>query len=219
MTKLTMLTVKLTDDISQYDGVPNELQYERCIRDAISEYNQRAGRRKVTELSIVSGTDTYSLPADFVRLIRLAQPASYHRDEGVLITSDGLVPVGDSYEATFYVVGDQIVFYPTPTYSTTRALWYVAGHVLDASGDYAEMQPNEVDAILHLARAKALSLQANKAAQDAWQYALGDERVNKEKLAAALRAEADAERAAYEAALNGLHGPVGMRSQYDAMGR
>jgi hypothetical protein len=218
--KLTMMAIRLADDVPQYDSVPNELQYQRCIEEAVADYSRRRPRHKVTTLSIVAGTAAYDLPADFVKLIRVAMPlVTGQADKGVLITSDGLVPLGEDWEEHYTIAAGKITFHPTPTYATTRDVWYAAGYVLDASGEYAELPDNEVEIVLHKAAALAYLLQAGRAAREAWQYAIGDERVNKEKMAEAFRDDAKAEGDAYLAAIKAAIGPAGVRSRYDLLGR
>jgi len=216
-TALVELIARLQADVPARDDVPGEAQYRQCVVDAVADYSRVAARRKVVELEIVSGTATYDLPADFQRLIRVEWPGD--AASGVLLTSDGIVPVGSSFEEQYYVEGGQIVFWPTPTYNATRDLWYSAGFAL-IDGQYVGMGQADEATLMHRARALALRLQANKAAHEAWQYAIGDERVNKEKLAAELRAAADAEDRQYEAALaEDSSAPFGMRSRYDRLGR
>jgi hypothetical protein len=59
-------------------------------------------------------------------------------------------------------------------------------------------------------------LQANKAAQEAWSYQIGDERVSKEKLAAELRAQAQAAEQNFldQVAGAGAGGTIGLRADY-----
>lgn len=219
---LTTLVTQLQADVPARNSIPSATQYEQCIKDAVADYSRRKPRRKVTTLTVVSGTASYDLPEDFVRLIRISQPAEY-ADSGVIISSDGLVPVGSKDWEEHHTIAAgadgimKITIYPTPTYSTTRDLWYSAGHVLNGSDEYAEMTWRDSDVIMYKARALALELQANKAAQEAWQYSIGDERVGKEKLAAELRAQADTQLSCYNSALEAT--PAGMQSRFDSLGR
>jgi hypothetical protein len=216
------LIEQLKSDVPARNSIPGDEQYRKCIEDAVADYSRRKPRRKVTTLTIVSGTASYDLPKDFVHLIRITQPAEY-ADSGVIISSEGLVPVGSKDWEEHHTIAAgadgimELTIYPTPTYSTTRDVWYGAGHVLDASNEYAEMTWRDSDIITYKARAIALELQANKAAQEAWQYSIGDERVSKEKLAAELRAQADAQLSRYNSALEAM--PAGVRSRYDSLGR
>ena len=213
------LIVRLQTDVPARDGVPSAEQYGYNVEDAVRDYSRRRPRTKVTTLSIVSDIASYDLPAEFIRLIRIASPAIVASDDGgILITSEGLVPFSADWREHYTIANSKISFHPTPSYSTTRDLWYAAGHVL-AGADYAEMGADDVEILLHRARSLALELQASKAAQEAWQYAIGDERVSKERLAAELRAAAELAEARYQRALDRAIGPAGVRSRYDSLGR
>lgn len=224
-TKLGFLVERLKNDVPARNSVPSDVQYDQVIRDAVADYSRRRPRKKHTSLSIVSGTASYDLPTDFVQLIRLASPVTYvSGDQGVLVTSDGLVPLSSDWQEEHYVAPGsdgvmELTFYPTPTYSTTRIVWYAAGHALNASDEYPNMVDDDVEVLMHRARSLALELQAGVAAREAWQYAIGDERVAKEKLASEMRAAADAAEKRYQAALAGGIGPVGVRSRFDQLGR
>jgi hypothetical protein len=214
------LLERLSGDVKARDSMPSTEQYRQCIEHAVADYSRRRPRQKVTTLSIVEGTASYTLPTEFIRLVRLEAPAVLEaNDGGVLITSAGLVPFSADWREHYTIAAGQITFHPTPTYATSRDLWYAAGHVLDTSGDYAEMTEDDVEILLHRARSLALELQAGKAAQEAWQYAIGDERVAKEKLAAELRAASEQAEKRYQQALERAIGPAGMPSRYDSLGR
>jgi hypothetical protein len=209
------LVARLRDDVPARNGVPSAGQYEQAVKDAVADYGQRRPLRKLATLSIVSGTATYSLPADFLYVISLESFAS---PGGVIHSAEGLIPVSAAYSEEYYVVGTQITFEPTPQYTTTRNLRYAAGYVLDEGNECADMTDDVARVALLRAQWQALMLQANKAAQEGWQYAVGDERVNKEKLPAALREQAQGLLDRYDAALTGQVGPVGSRARYNRLG-
>ena len=205
---LTYLVTRLQADVPARNNVPSGDQYIQAVKDAVDDYSNRNPRRKRTTLAMVSGTDTYDLPADFVRAITLNPMLA---TEGVLVTDNGLIPVSASYEEEYTIAGGQITFYPTPGYTTSRYLWYAAGHVLDDADNYPEMTRDEARVIHLKAQSIALQMQANKTAQEAWQYAIGDERVSKEKLADSLGKQASQMQQDYLAAVEEQVGPVGMR--------
>lgn len=209
---LLELTNRLEADVGARDGVPSADQYQRCVEAAVSDFGRRAGRHKIATLSIVSGTATYDLPTDFVALILLE---SLQSPDNVLHTAAGLVPISEGYNEYHTIAGGQITFYPTPTYSMTRYLHYQAGFVLVA-GSYAEMDDGHAEILLQLAQAKALTLQTNYYALQAWQYQIGDERVSKERLAEALRAQAKAVNDSYLAAITSYNSSYGSRASYTA---
>ncbi len=112
---------------------------------------------------------------------------------------------------TYTIAGGRITFYPTPQYTTTRHLWCAAAYILDDADTYPDMTRRIANAILLKAESLILTLQANQAAQEAWQYAIGDEKINKEKLAETLAKQAKVANDAYSAAVEKQIGVVGMR--------
>jgi len=211
---LEILITRLQSDVPARSGVPDSGQYEQAVRDAVGDFNQRAPMQKVAVLSVVSGAAAYSLPADFVRVISLQ---SLTEPGSVIVSGSGLIPTSAAFRERYTIAGLTITFYPTPTYTLARELWYAAGHVLDIDDAYPNMTPDVASSVILKAQAIALMLQANKAAQEAWSYQIGDERVSKEKLAAELRAQAQAAEARYlQKAASGGAGAstIGLRADY-----
>jgi hypothetical protein len=220
---LTELVAWLKDDVPAVGGTPSDTQYGRAIKAAVAAFSRDSGMRSVATITIVSGTATYDLPAGFQELIRIDDPSvnAVYRDEGTLITSAGLVPVSADYEESFYITGGvppTITFYPTPTYDTTRDVWYRTEHEL-ATGSYATMDEEMAETILLHAASAALQSRANVEAQNAWSYQQGDVRVSKEKAAGELRKQADAKMAEYRERIKQLNLGVGRRARYDTAGR
>jgi hypothetical protein len=214
-TALATLVSRLESDVPARGGVPSASQYDHCARDAVADYGRRNSLRKLTTLAIVSGTASYTLPDDFLKVIVLESLTS---PDGVIISGEGLIPVSATYRERYYIVGSTITFDPTPAYTVSRDLWYAAAYVLDATDVYADMTDEVAGAVMLKAQALALQLQANKAAQEAWQYAIGDEKVSKEKLAEALARQATEAERRYLATVQAQIGPVGMRADYDWLG-
>ncbi len=206
-TAIADLITRLQANVPARGGVPTSEQYRQSVLDGVEALNDRLTRRKIMTLAIVSGQATYSLPADFVRLIRLE---SMVYEGGVILSPEGIIPMNAAIRSETYTINNgQITFYPTPQYTIARELEYGAGHVL-ASDAYAEMDSNEARLLLMHAQSICLTWQANAAAADAWSYQLGDERVSKERLAAELREQAKELERQFWAALNERSGPVGM---------
>lgn len=208
---LGALRLKLMELVSARGGTPNFRQYTLAIMDAAADYSERKPLEKTTTLSIVSGTASYDLPADFLRLISLESATA---TDGTLISDAGLIPVSDTFKEYYTIAGGQITFIPTPQYTTTKRLWYGAAYLLNDDEIYADLGREGERLVMLKAQAIALQIQANKVAQEAWQYAIGDERVNKEKLAEALSKRAKEMSDQYEAAIEKQAGQVGMRSYY-----
>jgi len=206
---LADLVDRLEAAVPARDGTPSAAQYQRAVKDAVADYSRRAPMIVEAELEILSGTERYTLPADFIRLISLASLSS---PNGVLVTPAGLVPVPMQTSERASVRGLTLVFYPTPEYSLTRAYRYAAAHVLDEDDEYPYLTDEQASTALIMAQSLALIYQANKVVGDAWQYGIGDQRVNKERLAGEIRAQADALREAYLAAVESQAGVPGMRS-------
>ncbi len=211
MTTLASLAAALLRDVPAYQSIPSSPQADQCVKDAIADFNRRAGARKVVLLNVVAGTATYDLPADFKKLIKLS---SIFNPTGVIPASTGLIPVDVGlWRERTTIQGLKLTFYPTPTYTLTRELWYKAGHVA-TDGDYTTLTDDEeIALVLTAAKSKALTLQADYAARQAWNYSLGDESVNKTALVQAFRDQAKEQWTAYLEGIRARVGPVGMRHQ------
>jgi hypothetical protein len=209
MISLAAIVERLTGDVPLYGGIPTAAQVEQAIKDAVADLSARRSLRKRAEIVVDSGQASYELPADFLAPIRLESLLAAEGE--ALITPQGIIPVGASFQEEFTIAAGQITFYPTPTYSATRYLWYRAGYLLDEDEAYPEMTANDSRLALLKARASLLGLQADRAAQEAWQYAFGDEKVNKEKLAESLAKRAEALEKEYTQAVATGAGPVGLR--------
>lgn len=209
---LASLTTQLQAEIPALNDTPAADSYRQAVIDAIADLSDRQPCTAVATLPIVAEVASYDLPADFVRLIRLADlPIA----GGVLITSDGLVPMGWSSGCaeTLTISGLTLTITPTPAYSTTRTLHYSAGDVLaDDDDTYATLDARRASLALLKARATVLQLQAAVAARDAWVSEVGPEKVDKTKQAAELRAAAAVWQAQYDAATSQAAVPYGSRS-------
>jgi len=201
--------------VAARDGVPSAAQYERAVRDAVADYGRRNAMQGITTLSIVSGTASYDLPSDFVKVIRLESVTNV---DGVIISDEGLVPVSATYEERWMVQGLTMTFWPTPTYTLSRDLWYVARHVLDTDAEYPNMTEEDAGVLMLKAQVLALTLQANAVAGNAWKYAIGDESVDKTGQVKALREQAGFLEGEYQKAVKAAVGAVGVRARYDWQG-
>ena len=211
-TTLAELVSRLESAVAARDGVPSAEQYEQAVKDAVDDYSDRNSMRKVTTLSIVAGTAEYDLPDDFLRVIRLT---AFTAQDGAVVTSAGLVPVGPQFQETFHVAGGKIVFYPTPQYTMARDLFYAAGYVLDDDDAYQDLMRDDARIALLKAQAIALGWQVNAArAAGGWKYQIGDEMVDKSQLGAGLGQQADAKESEYLAAVKAKVGSVGMRGDF-----
>lgn len=213
---LSRLVTDLASDVPQRSSVPDERQYERAVRAAVTDYGRRRPLRKLTTLSIVSGTAAYTLPDDFLKVIVLEALWS---PDGVLVSSEGLIPVSQTYEERYYITGLTMTFDPTPQYTTTRDLWYAAGYVLGDDETYSDLTEEDAEIVLLKARANALRVQGNAIAGDILSYQIGDERVEKGKTVEALRGAAKGLEDEYKTRIAAAVGPVGSRATYSWAGR
>lgn len=213
------LVARLQTDIPARGGSPSSAQYIQAVKDAVADYSLRRSMTRYATINVVSGTATYSLPDDFLFLIRLDPFAA---QDGVIYTSAGLVPISSSSSMERYTVnGLTMTFTPTPSYTLTRDLCYAAAHVLD--GDKYPYMTFEDTALLML-KAQALALRAQafslitSGAGEIVEYAIGDERVKKSSPSERLSAVASSLEAQYVQALQRAVGMVGARARYGEAG-
>jgi hypothetical protein len=213
---LEALVARLQNAVPAEDEVPGDTQYEQAVEDAVADYSRRNPLRRLATLSIRSGTATYDLPADFLKIITLESLTS---QDGVIVTGAGLIPVSATYRERYCVTGRrQITFSPAPQYTVDRNLWYAAAHVLD-DGEYPDMTAEDAAIVMLKARSLALDLQANSVAGDGWMYQIGDEKVDKRGKVENTRQAARDLETQYLEAVQAAIGAVGMRADYDLLGR
>jgi hypothetical protein len=212
---LSSLVSQLQSDVPARDGVPSTTQYTQSVKDAVADFSRQAPMQRVVTLNMISGTAIYDLPSDFVKAVRVA---SLTNPSGVIIADQGIIPVSADYNERWMVAGRKITFYPTPTYSIARDVWYAAGHVLDSGDAYPDLTGEDAAIVMLKARAIALTLKGNVAADNAWDYAIGDERVSKVRLSEQLFARAADLDAQYLVSVHAKIGVVGARSDYDWTG-
>jgi len=209
------VTVPLADLVSRLqaavpprDGVPSGADYEQHVQDAVLQLGQDVPLRRTTELNVVRGTATYALPGDFLYLIEL-EPLMGPVQEGVIIGSNGLVPVGADWCERVEVVGSEITFYPTPVYTATRTLRYAALYALTGeagSEQYVALTQNGARLALLYAQYLALTQQASAVAGDGWRYQIGDEMVDKSNQGKGLANQANSLLAQYQRAVQAQKG-------------
>lgn len=170
------LVAKLMEEIPDVDGTPSAQQYKAAVKDAVADFSRRCGTVKNATLSIMAGTAVYELPEDFLTLISLR---GLYSPQGVINTSTGLIPVGNSIREQYTVRGRTITFSPTPAYSMVREYRYKAGWVLTpGDGDYesdvyADMGDEEASIILIRAKQLCSEKISNAMAGGASKYSLG----------------------------------------------
>lgn len=179
MTKaLADMVAELQEDVPVVDGIPSDAQYERAIKDAIAEFSRRCGLKKVGTLSIVSGTSTYSLPVDFLKLIWLE---SLTGADDVII-GQKLIPVNANWEEHYTIQNQTITFTPVPGYTLVRELQYKAGWVLDENNAYP-LTDDEAEIVMLKAKSICFEKLANATAGAGFRYTVGNMSVDKSGMA------------------------------------
>jgi hypothetical protein len=155
MTTLAVLIAELQSEVPAVNSVPTVTQYTQAIKDAVAAFSRRCGLVKFAELNIVSGTASYNLPADFLKLIMLESVAGA---DGVIISDSGIIPISADWEETYQIVNKAITFSPTPAYSMTREYRYKMAWVLTGSSGsetYADMGEDEAQIVMIKAKGLA----------------------------------------------------------------
>jgi hypothetical protein len=180
-TALVDMIAELQEDVPTVDGTPSDAQYERAIKDAVAEFSRLCGRERNTMISVISGTGTYNLPADFLKMIELDSP--YDPEHGVIITSTGIIPFGPTnpFEEEITIRNRILTIYPVPAYTTDRFLEYKAAWVLDDSDNY-DLTDDEVEIVMLKAKAIAFEKINNASASSGFKYTVGNMSVDKSSM-------------------------------------
>lgn len=175
---LADMVADLQEDVPAVDAVPSDAQYERAIKDAVAEFSRLCGLVKNTTISIVSGTATYDLPADFLKKILFESP--YDPQHGVMITTTGIIPFGTlaPFDEEITIRNLVMTIYPTPQYTMARYLEYKAAWVLDESDEYP-LTDDEVQIVMLKAKAIAFEKINNASASSGIKYTMGNFAVDK----------------------------------------
>jgi hypothetical protein len=213
---LSELVEELQENVPAVNGVPILGQYERAVTDAVADFGRRVGRKKFGTLNVVSGTATYDLPADFLKMISLPKLMAQHEHNGyggeVLNTHAGLVPLPrHGFREETSIVNGQITFRPTPRYTLAREYSYKAGFALTEDDDgayyYDELGEEEAGIIQFLAQSLAKGKLA-AAAGGGISYKQGDVSVDTTNQSQNLFTSVDALKAQYVAAVENYIGTI-----------
>jgi hypothetical protein len=209
-TTLAALVALLQSEVPAVDGVPTTAQYEQAVKDAVMEFSHQCGLTTIATLSVVSGTATYSLPPNFLKLIMLESFASA---DGVIISATGLIPVSADWEEEYTIVNKQITFFPTPTYSLGRDYKYKAGWAMTGtagSETYATLGEDEARIVLLKAKAIAVTKQNNATGGSPLKYSLGAVSVDNSAYVQSNASWADSLEKEFLAACDKYNGQVAM---------
>ncbi len=176
---LSDLVAQLELDVPAEDGTPTETQFENAVKDAVRDFSERCGVEQIGTLNVVSGTATYNLPADFLRLILLTRLGG----DGLLFSSSSqIIPMPANWCEKHTIRNGQITFHPIPRYSAAREFSYKAAWIgtdIEADGseaadiEYETMGDREARIVLLKARAIAMTKLSNAQAGSAIKYSLG----------------------------------------------
>lgn len=174
MTTLAAMVADLQSEVPAVDGVPTTAQYNQAVEEAVLDFSRRCGLAKISTLAIISGTATYALPTDFLKMISV--DALVGVDD--VIVASKLIPISKDFEETFTIVNKQITFYPTPQYTMTRYFKYKAGWIA-TTGDYTTLGDDEAQIVLLKAKSNAKGKLMNSLAAGGMKYSLGAVSVDK----------------------------------------
>jgi len=206
---LSELVALVEGDVPAVDGVPTDLQYEQAVKDAVRDFSERCGVEQIATLSIVSGTATYDLPADFLSMIQFPALTA---EGGVLNTSQGLIPVSAGWSERITIRNGQITFFPTPGYTIDRDFRYKAAWVLTEavdeydSSEYETLGEREGRIVVLKASAIASTKKANASAGDAIKYSFGAVSEDLSGLEDGYRKDSTNYQSEYEAACDKYNG-------------
>ena len=180
---LASLTAELQSEVPAVDSVPTSAQYTQAIKDAVVEFSRSCGVKKNTTISVLSGTASYALPDDFLKLIEIDNP--YSNEHHVIVTTTGIIPFSElsPFEEEITVVNKTLTIFPTPGYSMTRYLEYKAGWALsgtDPNETFADMGDDEAQIVMIKAKSLAIEKRANAlASSGGMKYSFGAVSVDK----------------------------------------
>lgn len=210
-TALAWLVSRLQTALPPAGGVPSPAGYQQCCEEAVDDLSRRKPLQRQSTLSIVSGTATYDLPSDFMRLASMERVGASGSE--TLVTSAGLVAFGSDFVEVYTIAGQQITFSPAPAYTATRRIWYAARHVLDSANAYPYLTTDDARLALLKARALACDMKAGALLAGAYSWHIGEVGEDHGGQLRLVQQAAETLTAQYKAALKAAVGPVGTRGR------
>lgn len=205
---LASLVKRLQTAVPENNGVPED--YEQLVKDAVTKLGEDVPLICTATLSIIKGTANYALPDDFLFMIEMPCLSG---TSGVIVGNNGLIPLTADYSEDYAIAGNQVTFYPTPTYTTSRDYRYAATYAL-VNGAYPRLTQNSARVALLYAQHLALMEQATPAAGKGWKYQIGDEMVDKSNQGTKLRDQADGFLTRYADEIKRLNNRTGSTARY-----
>jgi hypothetical protein len=186
-TLFSALVGRLQTYVPIHNSVPSDAQYAQAIRDAVADFNVVATRVKRTTLQITAGTDTYAMPADFMKFVGLG---GFSIRGTSIVTPEGIIPTGPMWGSgwggawgstygpewgypggnpltydqreRYWIEGNDLKIHPVPVYSLKRTLTYGAGYIeTDVAGsnpaDTEYIEMTEIEARIILLYAQSIA--------------------------------------------------------------
>lgn len=149
-------------------------KYQSRAQQALNEALGRVGRRvdslqrrTAATVAVVGGTDTYALPADFVRLVSLRDASKRYVLEEVDATVIDTQPAATGSPTLYAVDGSSLLIWPTPSAAVTLTLRYWATPaVMDDDADIPAIPSDYVDLLVTYARSKLFRWEDDKQMAD-----------------------------------------------------
>ena len=206
------LVLELKDRVLQESGIPSEGQYHAAVRSGVARFNTDAGMIKYGTLAVVAGTDSYTLPTGFLKMIHMDSM----RHGSAFVQPGGLLmPLPASgLSETITIYGDTLQIRPTPQYTLDRSYTYKAAHVLTGD-DYPDMGEEEAYIILLEAQAELMRRSLTTKADKALRYSFGDVTIDTGRTGASIVGAIKALDEAYLERLKSFRGPMAVRADYD----
>lgn len=203
------LRKRLMDTVAPVSSNPTPVQYANMVREAINTVSVRVPQEKMATITVMSGTDTYDLPVDFLFEIRMEALVG---PDGVGYDMNGFLMVSSANFTERHIIsGLTLKFVPTPAYGSQRRIWYAASYQPDENGIYIEMTESIAQLVLLKAEELVLKSQAQDEAtrSGGFSYQFGDVRVDKKEAAGTLQKQAQARANDFERAVAEMVGLVG----------
>src|SRR5436853_6244386 len=98
MTTRTTLRTTIRTELNDSGGTTlwSDAVLNEFINQAIRSYSRELPKQATATITVVAGTDAYSLPSDFVKAIRVTQPDDTIRVPDPLDRASGDMPWGSS---------------------------------------------------------------------------------------------------------------------------
>ena len=211
---IDVLIERLYSDVAQQNGIPVDMQYRAAVESAVNDFSEVVGMVKSVEISVVSGTATYDLPADFISFIKFI--GSFN--DGILVPPGGkIIPLGSNVNSEqAFVNGGKLLLVPTPNYTADRDVLYLAGYTLDVSDVYQDLTSHLALIIAPKAAANLLKLVKTSAASGSFRFTFGDLTVDKSNATKALSEAAGQFEAEYASLVKKHNGPIGLRASFSS---